>query len=332
MARKHLSLRVSDDEREKINKIAVAGDTTASEVVRQGIEMLGKQVGSSSKPDPRTFPLSSLSKSSVELYLKCPEKWRRRYLETEFEPMGPPLLIGKAAGNAAARNWHQKKESYVDLPASEVTEIYHDEFDLAVEGAEAPIDWRDQKKDDVRGAGARALAAYQGKVAPIVQPVSIEREFVLEFDEVDWVFKGYFDLEYVLSEEGRARIDAPAPNGDEPTIPGDLKMKAKMLSQDEADNDVQATSYLTARRAEGLPYNRFEFHVATTAKEPRAELVLTDRTDVQLDNFLRRTFQIAAEIGWRHENDHWQGAPPGSWWCSEKWCGFYNTCPYGGQR
>jgi hypothetical protein len=57
----------------------------------------------------------------------------------------------------------------------------------------------------------------------------------------------------------------------------------------------------------------------------------TRRTDAQLDAFVDRLFAIAAEMAWRTEYDVWDGIrEPGSWFCSQKFCGFWDSCPYGG--
>jgi hypothetical protein len=44
--------------------------------------------------------LMQLSVSSLALFWRCPERWRRRYLERE--PQSGPMLIGKAVGATIA--------------------------------------------------------------------------------------------------------------------------------------------------------------------------------------------------------------------------------------
>ena len=42
--------------------------------------------------------LKQLSATSVALFWRCPERWRRRYLEREKEPVSGQMLIGRAVG------------------------------------------------------------------------------------------------------------------------------------------------------------------------------------------------------------------------------------------
>jgi hypothetical protein len=268
---------------------------------------------------PTELPVSSLSVSSVGTYLKCPERWRRRYLCGETEPVGAPLIIGSAVGAACNANDSLKVGSGEDLPLADVLDAYSDEFDLKVEESRdrEGIDWAGSNPGVAKDEGAGVLSVYHQTVAPTFQPVSVEREFVLSPPGVDWVFKGYMDVE---------------------TAAGgiiDRKVKGKALSAAEAKVDVQPTSYLLARREEaragfGEPATGFDFHVMKKLKTPVVDIVPAPRTDAQLDAFYQRLLRIAAEIAWRAEHDNWGGAVPGSWWCSSRYCGFFDTCSMGG--
>ena len=49
---------------------------------------------------PARLPVSHLSHSSLALFWRCPERWRRRYVLRERESVGGPAVIGKAVGAA----------------------------------------------------------------------------------------------------------------------------------------------------------------------------------------------------------------------------------------
>ncbi len=194
-------------------------------------------------------------------------------------------------------------------------DAYADEWNERVRRDE--VAWGDDKPDTIRSTGQAALELYHETVSPKVKPVSVEREFALRFPGVDWAFKGYVDLE---EEDGAI---------------GDHKMKGKKLSQAEADGDPQPSSYLLARRAEHeAGYSPapagFRFHVMTRTRNPAVDLITTDRSDEQLDAFLHRIQATAAEIAWRAEYEVWDGAPRDAWWCSQRSCGFWSSCPLGG--
>lgn len=269
---------------------------------------------------PAVLPVTSLSVSSINTYLKCPAKWMRKYMLRETEPVGPGLIIGSAVGSACNVNDSLKTESGKDLLLNEVLDVFSDEFDLKVQesGDRDGIDWGTSSAATAKDEGVGVLSVYHQTITPTFQPVSVEREFVLSPGDVDWVFKGYMDVE---TADGRII---------------DRKVKAKAMSATDPLVDLQATSYLLARREEaragfGDPAVGFDFHVMKKLKKPAVDIVSAPRTDAQLDAFYRRLLGIASEIAWRAEHDNWGGAVPGSWWCSPKFCGFFDSCPMGGQ-
>lgn len=256
------------------------------------------------------LPVDHLSKSSIQLYLQCPEKWRRRYIERDREPIGVPMLLGGAVGAAEIANYQQKISSGVDLSLGDVLDLYAGEVDERVDTED--VDWQAEKPGAVKDQGAKLAAVYHTTIAPSVMPVSAERRVAFKLDGAEWDFQGYIDFE---TEAGAV---------------ADLKVKAKSFTPVELLSNLDATAYLAARRAEGNPAPTFEFHVVKKTKEPSAEIVTATRTDRQLDRFLQRLAQISREIEWRYETGEWAGAPPGAWWCAEKTCGFWKSCRYGG--
>lgn len=262
---------------------------------------------------PGGLPVDHLSHSSIALLRKCPERWRRRYMLREYEAPSGAMIVGSSCGAATRINFEQKMASGVDLLEADVLDAYADEWRSLTADADS-IEWGSEKPDRLRDLGQAALAEYHKRIAPGVAPVSVERKFTLRFDGVPWTFIGYLDL-----EEADGAV-------------GDTKAKGRRLAQTDADVDPQASGYLLARRAEGNPATEFRFHTMVRTAKPTAEIIHTNRTDRQLDAFLRRIFNAAAEIHWRATNDVWDGAVPGSWWCSEKWCGYWSSCPMGGAR
>lgn len=260
---------------------------------------------------PTTLPgVTSLSLSSFNLAKKCPLKWKRRYLDNEYEPPSGKMLLGSAVGAAESANYQAKITSEVDLPLDDVLDCFSDEWEERIERED--VDFEGDAPGDLKDSGAKALSAYHTQIAPAIQPVAVERPFLLRFPGVDWTFKGFLDL-----EEANGTVS-------------DLKVKAKKLSIIDARVDPQPTSYMLARRTEGQPATGFNFHTMVRTKTPYAEVVSTERTDRELDTFVTRIFAVAAELAWRAEHDVWEGAPPGAWWCSEKMCGYWHTCPMGG--
>jgi len=268
---------------------------------------------------PATLPVGALSLSSIALLRKCPLKWKRRYIDRVDERPTAKMTLGSAFGAAEATNFQLKIESGEDLAEADVLDVFADEWRERTRRED--IDYEGEKPETYRASGERGLLAYHREIAPAVRPVSVEREFRLRFAGAVWAFTGYLDLE---EQDHEGTIDV-----------GDHKMKAKRLTQAEADKDPQPSSYLLARREEhrsghGTPASRFRFHIATRARNPVVEIIETKRSDAQLDAFLGSVFAAAAEIDWRVERDVWVGAPRDAWWCAAKSCGYWASCPLGG--
>lgn len=49
---------------------------------------------------PVRLPINNFSVSSINTYLKCPLKWKRRYIDGEYEPPSGAMILG-SQGSAA---------------------------------------------------------------------------------------------------------------------------------------------------------------------------------------------------------------------------------------
>lgn len=241
---------------------------------------------------PVRLPVEHLSISSIKLFQQCPIRWKRRYLDRAYEPASGKMVAGSAAGAAEAQNFSQIIETGEPFTVEQVLDEFDSEWTDRVSREE--VVFGTDKPGEIKDSAAKALSVYHTVLAPEVRPVSVEREFRLTWDGLDWCLTGFLDL-----EEANGRV-------------GDLKMKGRRMTAVDAAADLQATSYLVARRAEGNPASGFDFHcMIRGVKQPTAEVVPTTRTDAQLDAFADRVFAVAAEMLWRTENDVWCGAAPG---------------------
>lgn len=249
---------------------------------------------------PAILPVDYLSLSSIKQFQMCPWKWKLRYIDHLPEPPSGKMVLGSAAGAALAQHFGRQ----VDEGEGISTEQLLDEFSSEWEDrcGREDVDYGSEIPGALKDSGAGALSIYHRIIAPSIEPVAVEREFELQWPGVEWKVTGFIDLE---DSAGRVR---------------DYKMTNKRISQAVADNDLQGTTYLADRRAEGNPAPEFCFDTLLRQAQPKAEVVTTTRTDAQLDFLTDRLFSIAAEIAWRCETDTWIGAAPGTWFCS--------TCRY----
>lgn len=263
---------------------------------------------------PRTLPVDHLSHSSINTYLGCPERWRRRYLELEYEPTNQKMLCGKVVGNTVAAG-------YIDKIASGVVnaELLTDTFDTQwTENTQEEVDWEGLEPGQVKDAAADSLLAYAPMMTDVT-PVTVEESFEIRLPEAEWVTMGYMDW----------LTASPI---------YDLKVSAKTKTQDDLDYDSQATLYIAAKAIQEEGVRRpFRWHAITrpSPKGNRAAFVTeleTTRTTTQINAMLERIALVAREIDHRVTTGDWQGAAPGYWLCSARSCGYWDSCRFGGLR
>lgn len=249
---------------------------------------------------PARLPVDYLSLSSLKKFQMCPEKWRRHYIDHEPEPSSGKMVLGSAAGAALAQHYGHQLEGGIGISTEAVLDEFASEWDHRI--AEEDVDYGNDTPGELKDSGARALGTYHQQIAPGITPLSVERGFELSWPGVDWKLTGFLDLE---TAENRVC---------------DYKLGAKKMSDADARADLQPTTYLVARRAEGNPAAGFDFHVMARTKQATATIVPAPRTSWQLDQFTERVFALAVEIDWRCESGNWMGAPPMTWFCG--------TCRY----
>lgn len=269
---------------------------------------------------PRTLPVvEHLSHSSMKMFLTCPEKWRRRYIEAEYEPTNANLLIGKAVGSGISAGYIGKMiapEKQAEYQAV-MLDVTSDTFDKESQGQE--VDWRDDSPGESKDRAIACTTVYADKVAPEMHPETIEQGFEIQLPNVDWKVKGFLDIVG--------------------SLPGFLAKLHDVKTVSKADNtldeDIQATMYVASNyvRDGSLPsyaWHQIKKPLKTTPASVR--ILTTQRTATQVNNYLERVAQVAREIDWRNQTGNWQGAAPGSWACSEKYCGYWNSCRFGGAK
>lgn len=263
------------------------------------------------------MPVSALSHSSQRTLRMCPRKWRFQYIENVYSPPSGAMLAGSAAGAAANACDHHYIEEGEFLEPDATLDVFSDEWDERIEREGSDADWGADRPGDLKDQTAGALRDYSARIlSELPKPIAVEREARLVYEGIEFV--AYLD---------REQADGSI---------ADRKVKGKRMSQADADSDSQPTGYMAVRRAESedgleLEPTGFEFHTLIRQKTKRyAEVIPTERTNEQLDDFLAGIYRAAEEIEFRAETDNWSYAPDGAWWCSEKFCGYWDRCPGGG--
>lgn len=261
---------------------------------------------------PAYLPVRHLSISSIRTFVRCPEEWRRKYVEKAPDQTGAAALAGRAYGSSIeAHFWAQMNgESF---SAQDADDLLLCEFGAEVADARAKKSLAgDEDLDKVRENCRAPLRGYLRDVAPgVVEPKAVEREMRARFAGAEWDFVAYLDLDCAH------------------TVIDEKLSGSNKWTQRYADGDLQVTSYLLMKQLLGEPCRNFEFHVAKPGKE-EIKVLETSRTPAQLEHLQRRIAMVARQIARCVETGDWGYAEEGSWKCSAKWCSHFASCPGGG--
>lgn len=280
------------------------------------------------------FPLGHLSATSMGMFMRCPEQFRRRYILHEKERPGAALIVGKGFHFAQEVNFRQKIESRVDLPESEVVEAFHAGWDkeLAEKGGANEIQWDDRiKPDTLRARGAELVKSYHAQVSPKLEPWAVEQEFNLLVEGVPVPINGFIDFagkvwpgfdEIPFGTEEERAVVSPY----ESVI--DYKTASKVQRQLKPDWLIQAKTYQLATG------KRVEYHVAVKTKDPvivtpvDAPELGIDPSETALSMHKTLLQRISRQIAWHYAefgpDQTWPGALTHPWACS--FCGYRPTC------
>jgi len=265
---------------------------------------------------PADWPKSRkphVSPSALDMYLRCGEQYRRRYVLGEKIPPGVALVKGGAVHKAAEVNFRQKVASHVDLPASEMLEAAAAHVDATVK-AEGLLLGPDEAqrgvaavKDEIVDRAVVLTELFARRVAPAVQPALVEQFVTIELPGHERDLLGRLD---VVDVGDRIR---------------DLKTGARRKTQNDVDRSDQLTYYDAAfRKLTGRAPAGVTMDVLLDQKRPDVQTLHSDRSDTDRQVFLNRLNAMLAGV----KAGSFPPAPLGAWCCSPKWCGYWHSCSY----
>lgn len=255
-----------------------------------------------------------LHNSALETLSKCGAKFERMILNGERIPPSASMIVGTAVDRAVRRNLQTKIDSGVLLPEPDVKDTARDalnaEWENGVRLDEEDADEVGQTRGDAVDA-AVALAAHhhQGR-APTLSPTHVARKWVLDIEGLPIQLAGEIDI-----QEGTASIR-------------DTKTSGKSPVKDAADRSLQLTTYsLAVKTLDGaLPEKVALDYIVRTPKRHDLKLVTLESTRGYMD--IRHLAERVKRTALLMEKGVFAPAPVDSWWCSRKFCGFWETCPF----
>jgi hypothetical protein len=310
-------------------------------------------------------PITHLSVSAHNLFVACPESYRRRYILGQKTPASPAMFTGTVVDHALTFLHAAEVRGETPEPG-DVLAAYKTGFEQKLDEQDGGVSWSDvDTLAGTRRLGKRMLGLYLREVRPFMGcAIATQRKVEIKLHpDCDWVIVGYIDLETV-----RREVVAIVPDTGEvievlevdgTPIPGakdaadkdgrtyvchererdgvrDYKVKAKLPSQLDADDDHQGTTYLAMREIEGRPAH--DFGLAVLRKPNKggkvaSRIVTTERDQRRRRGALARFTAMANGVAALYKEigpeGPWPLADPTSWKCSKRFCEHFASCPGG---
>lgn len=252
-----------------------------------------------------------LSVSQVGTFSRCPEQWRRRYIEKEVIPPGIAARVGTGVHKGAEVNWKEKVQTGRDEPLNVVQDAARDAYKKGLlDGVYIPPQEKGSaKKDMAEGVDVVTSLAevFHRDMAPTIMPRYVEKKVEYQDPRLPVPFIGYIDL---ITEDLRL---------------SDMKTAARSWSQAKADEDLQATGYWKfVQELLGQEPSSITFDVLVKNKTPKYQVIETTRQAADWDALVARCQTMLKMV----EAGIFPPAETGSWICSPRFCGYWWTCPY----
>lgn len=248
-----------------------------------------------------------LSPSQMNMYLRCSAQYYFRYIEGLKLPPKSAMTFGSSVDAGLNHNFSQKIGSKKDLKVNELLDAFSTAFEIGKQTTE----WeKDENPAEIKDGGVILLKKYHKEIAPKIQPIAVQEQLKIEFNDFDYDFLGYADL---IDESG-VIIDNKT-SGKSPAKEGEGFRVAP-------DHDVQLSAYALGYRLKfhkpeaGL---RVDYLIRT--KEPKFIQVPLLKTNADVDYLLRL-------IGYVVDAIQKEVFIPnrGNMLCSPRWCGYYDAC------
>lgn len=261
--------------------------------------------------DGTIVDMAGINFSMADMYTRCGEQVRRRYVLGEKEPPAIALIEGTSHHKSMEEDNLSKKKTGKQLSAAKLTEIFQTKLDQEVSYAEkqaselhTSLDWEGEDRDALLSRAKKLHEQYAFKYSKKLEPVLIEEPFSkdTEVDGIKFNIYGQTDLTT-------------------PTTLVDYKTSSREKSEKDVGKNLQLSVYSWARELQ-----KAAFVVLVKSGDPHIQLIETERTPGQIQWALR--VMARAVDGIRKGSfplvNPGQFPPP--WWCSPKFCGFWGKC------
>jgi hypothetical protein len=247
------------------------------------------------------------SHSSIEAYLRCGVAYKKQYLEGDRR-ITTRMAVGTAIAAGAEKALRKRMITGEGISMVEICEVTRDAYQDEVTSSEV-VDHKSlavAKDDAVQGS--RVWRQMADKRYTKEDLICVEKELAARVEGV--VLEGRPD---VFTREGV----------------GDLKC-GRQWQRQAADSSRQLTRYGLLYKAETgyFPQKVWIDNLYRVDRRYRWEFqrLRSDRTQVQY----RAMVNLSRLVDQRIQDGVFSPAPESAWWCSHRWCPFFEECEYAG--
>ncbi len=208
------------------------------------------------------------------------------------------MTLGKSIHSTLEENYRQKIKTKQDLPIEQWTDFFSDNWE---KGASETSFEKDEKPGVIKDEGVKLIKTYHELIAPKIQPVSVEKEFLINVYGLKYPLLGYIDL---VDDDGYII---------------DHKVAKRSWPKNQEHKDLQLTAYsLAYKRLKGKCEKGLRYDVMVRTKEPKIQQLLTKRTNEDIKRFKKLLSYVnhSIETGIFYPNENYM--------CPS--CGYSDLC------
>lgn len=248
------------------------------------------------KPDSR-LPKGYLSKSQIEMYLRCGAQYEFRYIMGKKMPPSLPMTEGSAHGNTLNYNNLNFIAKGKHVKFSILIEKFVDELETLIKDMPKE-EWKNwsTSKDGVILRGSEMQKDYFNKYGSILKPVGVEVP-------VEVMMGGVPVLGYIDMLEKNAIHD--------------YKVVSRVYRQEDAHTDLQLSIY-----AKGAKHKNVSFICFDKNKEQVFQVPSTRNSG----DFKAADAVVAGVVNGISKGVFPMTNPKNTFPCSQKFCGFWHQC------
>lgn len=256
-----------------------------------------------------------IHQSQISTFDRCMMQYYYRYCADKKIPPGVAAIRGTSVHKTSEQDLTSKRDKGELLPSYAVTDLAHDAvIDAWAEGVRLSDEERKvgEKRlmSDTIDSSVALASAHHDKLAPVLEPVHIERPWKLKVNNFPVDLQGTIDLQ---ESSGTLR---------------DLKTKAASPPKTAADTSTQLTMYhMAASLLDQEPPSQLVLdHLVALKRGPKIVSLRTTRTEADWKPLLDRIAAMVKAI----QAGIFIPTLPDNWVCCDKWCGYWkDICPFG---